>query len=301
MGARGPAPRGRRDDPDGPARAATRAPPRATRSRAASYTLPRPPSFNEPDITDKPSNITRPRAVDEPAADPASCSSTTRAARARCCAVDDHVKQLVKTLRETHQLKNTLIVFLSDNGWLQGEHRITGDKFLPYEESLRVPFILRGPGIPAGQTVHGQVSNIDFAPTLRRRGEGVAGPHHGRRLADADHPQPVEACPNRAIEIEALAPLFEGDIPINAWDRPYHGVRTDRYTYVVYTETGDAGALRPPGGPVRAQQRRGRPRLRGGQGRPRGASWRSSTTARAAPATSSHSRARPSGGVGTDA
>ena len=45
--------------------------------------------------------------------------------------------------------------------------------------------------------------------------------------------------PNRAIEIEALAPLFEGDIPNNAWDRPYKGVRTDRYTYVVYNETGD--------------------------------------------------------------
>ena len=32
---------------------------------------------------------------------------------------------------------------------------------------------------------------------------------------------------------------FEGDIPVNAWDRPYKGVRTDRYTYVVYTETGE--------------------------------------------------------------
>ena len=59
-----------------------------------------------------------------------------------------------------------MIVFLSDNGWLQGEHRITGDKFLPYEESLRVPLIIRGPGVPKGQTVDGQVSNIDFAPTL---------------------------------------------------------------------------------------------------------------------------------------
>jgi arylsulfatase A-like enzyme len=50
------------------------------------------------------------------------------------------------------------------------------------------------------------------------------------------HPKPA---PNRAIELEALAPLFEGNIPINAWDRPYKGVRTDRYAYVVYTETGE--------------------------------------------------------------
>jgi arylsulfatase A-like enzyme len=50
------------------------------------------------------------------------------------------------------------------------------------------------------------------------------------------HPKPP---PNRAYELEALAPLFQGNIPINAWDRPYRGVRTDRYTYVVYTETGE--------------------------------------------------------------
>jgi arylsulfatase A-like enzyme len=39
--------------------------------------------------------------------------------------------------------------------------------------------------------------------------------------------------------VEALEPLFAGDIPCNAWDRPYSGVRTDRYTYVVYKETGE--------------------------------------------------------------
>ena len=45
--------------------------------------------------------------------------------------------------------------------------------------------------------------------------------------------------PRRALAIEALAPLFEADVPVNAWDRPYKGVRTNRYTYVVYRETGD--------------------------------------------------------------
>jgi len=153
-------------------------------------------------------------------------------------AVDDHVKQLVETLRDTHQLNNTLIVFTSDNGWLQGQHRITGDKFLPYEESIRVPFVLRGPGVPAGETVHGQVSNIDFAPTLVDVAKAAAGrTMDGVSLMPSVHDPSM--VPNRAIELEALAPLFEGNIPINAWDRPYKGVRTDRYTYVVYTETGD--------------------------------------------------------------
>jgi N-acetylglucosamine-6-sulfatase len=153
-------------------------------------------------------------------------------------AVDDHVKRLMKILKATHQDKNTLVVFVSDNGWMQGEHRIPGDKFLPYEESLRVPFILRGPGVPAGRTVKGQVSNIDFAATLL----DVANARPGRTL-DGVSLLPVlgnhKRQPNPIVEIEAPRPLFEQNVPVNAWDRPYKGVRTDRYTYVVYTEAGD--------------------------------------------------------------
>ena len=201
------------------------------------YVLPQPPSFNEPDIADKPSNIqdTAP-SMSQAQIDQLKLDYQGRGGSLR--AVDDHVAELVKILRNTHQLRNTLIVFVSDNGWLQGQHRITGDKYLPYEESLRVPFILRGPGVPADQTIHGQVSNVDFAPTLVDLAKATAG-----RTMDGVSLMPTVRHPglrpNRAIEIEALAPLFEGAIPINAWDRPYKGVRTDRYTYVVYKETGD--------------------------------------------------------------
>ena len=45
--------------------------------------------------------------------------------------------------------------------------------------------------------------------------------------------------PQRALAIEAPRPLFEGAIPVNAWDRPYLGVRTPRYTYVLWTETSE--------------------------------------------------------------
>ena len=163
-------------------------------------------------------------------------------------AVDDHVGQLIEVLENTHQLQNTLIVFTSDNGWLQGQHRITGDKYLPYEESLRVPFILRGPGIPTNRTISGQVSNIDFAPTLLDIAKAKAG-----RTMDGVSLMPTvrdpSLRPKRAIEVEALAPLFEGNIPINAWDRPYRGVRTDSYTYVVYRETGDEELYDRPADP----------------------------------------------------
>lgn len=154
-------------------------------------------------------------------------------------AVDEHVGDLVGTLRKTHQLKNTMIVFLSDNGWMQGEHRIPGDKYLPYEESLRVPLIIRGPGVPAGRKLNGQVSNVDFAPTLL----DMAGVKPGRTM-DGVSLLPAtrnkEKMPDRAIAIEALQPLFENDnVPANRWDKPYTGVRTDDYTYVVWSLTGE--------------------------------------------------------------
>jgi len=207
-------------------------------NKLASYTLPTPPSFNEADVSDKPSNLVQGTTdLSQKQIDQLQLDYEGRAGSLR--AVDDHVKTLVDTLRRTKQLDNTLIVFVSDNGWMQGEHRIPGDKYLPYEESLRVPFILRGPGIPKGRTVHGQVSNIDFASTLVDAGKAKAG-----RIQDGVSLLPVarrpSSRPDRAIMLEALNRVFDGDFgSVNAWDRPYTGVRTDRYTYAVYTETGD--------------------------------------------------------------
>ena len=205
--------------------------------RSASFTLPMTASFNEADFSDKPSNM-RTHAPSLTADQIQQLQLDYEGRIGSLLAVDDHVKQLVKILTATNQMKNTYIVFVSDNGWLQGQHRIPGDKFLPYEESLRVPFILRGPGVPAGRTVHGQVSNVDFAPTLLDVARARAG-----RIQDGVSLMPTvrnpRLRPNTAIDIEAPAPLFQGDIPQNGWDRPYHGVRTDRYTYVVYRETGE--------------------------------------------------------------
>src|SRR4051794_2836090 len=205
--------------------------------KSARFKLPRPKNFNEADFGDKPSNMTN--------AAPLLSKNQIEQLQldyegriGSLLAVDDHVKRLMKILRKTHQEKNTVVVFVSDNGWLQGQHRIPGDKFLPYEESLRVLFILRGPGVPAGGTVRGQVSNIDFAATLL----DLAHAKPGRTLDGVSlvpalkHPA---RHPNRIVEIEAPRPLFEQNVPVNAWDRPWKGVRTERYTYVRYLEAGD--------------------------------------------------------------
>jgi arylsulfatase A-like enzyme len=198
--------------------------------------LPRPASFNEADLSDKPSNVTKaaPPLTD---ADINQLQLDYGGRIGSLRAVDDHVARLVRILRDTGQLRNTMIVFLSDNGWLQGQHRIPGDKYLPYEESVRVPLIIRGPGVAAGRTVRRQIANVDFAPTLLDIADAKAG-----RTQDGVSLLPTlrgAEPPSRAIELEALRPLFEEPVPNNAWDRPYHGVRTSRYTYVVYRETGE--------------------------------------------------------------
>jgi arylsulfatase A-like enzyme len=210
--------------------------PRYSKS-SSRFKLPRPRSFNEANFSDKPSNM-RDAAPLLSAGQIKQLQLDYEGRIGSLLAVDDHVKRLMKILKATHQDKNTLVVFVSDNGWMQGEHRIPGDKYLPYEESLRVPFILRGPGVPSGKTVRGQVSNIDFAATIL----DVARARPGRTM-DGVSLMPVvrnhKRRPNPIVEIEAPRPLFEQDVPVNAWDRPWKGVRTDRYTYVVYKETGD--------------------------------------------------------------
>ena len=79
--------------------------------------------------------------------------------------VDDSVGRLVAHLKATGQYDNTVIVFMGDNGLLEGEHGMV-DKRTMHEPSIRIPLIVRGPGLPAGRTVAGQVLAMDLAPSL---------------------------------------------------------------------------------------------------------------------------------------
>ena len=79
--------------------------------------------------------------------------------------VDDMVAGLISALADTNQLDNTYIFYLTDNGYLLGEHGLHY-KNTPYEEASRTPFIVRGPGIKKGIHSHLMVSHIDLPPTL---------------------------------------------------------------------------------------------------------------------------------------
>jgi arylsulfatase A-like enzyme len=80
--------------------------------------------------------------------------------------VDDLVDRVLGRLQATGELDSTLVFFLSDNGYSWGEHRHVG-KFVPYTESVKVPFVVRWPGrLPAGTTDDRLVATIDIKPTV---------------------------------------------------------------------------------------------------------------------------------------
>ena len=125
--------------------------------------LPRPPSFNEPNLSDKPSF-----ARDTPRLGDTRIGQLRNMYRSRLeslLAVDDLVRGLVHQLRAAGELDNTYIVFTSDNGFMLGQHRKQGKRAV-YEESVRVPLIIRGPGLPAGRVRNQLAANIDLAPTI---------------------------------------------------------------------------------------------------------------------------------------
>lgn len=136
--------------------------PRHIGTLPATVQLPRPPSFNEADLRDKPSWL---RQVPAMTATDISCLQRQYRDRlASLRAVDDLVGTLMEALRRNGELWNTVFMFTSDNGYFHGQHRLT-DKVLGYEESIRVPLYIRAPGIPAQATGRAALNN-DIAPTV---------------------------------------------------------------------------------------------------------------------------------------
>jgi arylsulfatase A-like enzyme len=126
--------------------------------------VPRPPSFDEEDISDKPSPVGDAAPISEEEA--SNIDDYYRQRLESMLAVDEMVGALVEELEAAGELDNTYIFFTSDNGWFNGEHRIQSAKNRAYEESARVPLFVRGPGSLAGSSTEKLVVNTDFASTF---------------------------------------------------------------------------------------------------------------------------------------
>jgi N-acetylglucosamine-6-sulfatase len=133
-------------------------------SAFSSAQLPRPPSFNEADVSDKPPWI---RSLSLLSTSQITHLGDVYRLRLRSLlAIDELLGEIVDTLEVTGQLANTFIFFTSDNGYHLGEHRLREGKTTPYEEDILVRLMVRGPGVPAGRMLEQLVDNIDLAPTF---------------------------------------------------------------------------------------------------------------------------------------
>lgn len=88
--------------------------------------------------------------------------------------VDDLVEDVVSTLDAQKLLEDTYIIFSSDNGFHLGQFSLPQDKRQLYEFDVRVPFMIRGPGIMANKTLQNPILNIDIAPTVVELAGGKA-------------------------------------------------------------------------------------------------------------------------------
>jgi len=206
--------------------------------------FPTPPSFNEPDVEDKPSFVQRQQPVDAGVV-----ARSYRCALASLRSVDDGVRRIHGALRKAGELKRTVIVYIGDNGLLYGEHRLRF-KIPPYEEALQVPLIVSAPsrtrdGARRVATVDEPVANIDLAPTILE-------------LADATPCRRPGDC--RVMDGRSMMPLLRGEEDRWPQDRAlaveytgrhhgfsscsYRGVRAPGHLYVEHTlvpnfETGE--------------------------------------------------------------
>jgi arylsulfatase A-like enzyme len=126
--------------------------------------LPRPPSFNEADVSDKPASIRKLTLLSQSAIE--HIAGRYRSRLEALLSVDDLVQAVFQELNLQGLLGNTMVIFTSDNGWFQGEHRIRRDKGRFYTEATQVPLMIRGGGFPRNKTVSQVASNIDLAPTI---------------------------------------------------------------------------------------------------------------------------------------
>ncbi|MCA1717235.1 MAG: sulfatase [Actinobacteria bacterium] len=195
------------------------------RNAFAEEAAPRPPSFNEEDVSDKPLWIKHRQRISEE--EVSNIDTRYRRRLESMLAVDEMVASLIQELEAAGKLDNTVIFFTSDNGWEQGEHRIHIEKSFPYEESAHVPFFVRGPGISSDSKVEKLALNTDLASTFAELA-GVNFSGDGRSLVPLLRGEDPQWRSN--ILLEGFGEYFsDGSAP-----PAYEAVRTDSHKYIEY-------------------------------------------------------------------
>ena len=221
---------------------------------------PRPRGFNERDFSDKPkflrdADIAAPLTGNEIIQLDNEYRKSVEALRS----VDDGVGRIISALRDTGKLANTYVIYTSDNGFFTGQHRISRGKLLPYEAALRVPFVIRGPGIKPRTRSYEPVANHDVVPTIIKLADARAqltidgrsmkpfwvDPRKRSRrpillssyqqvtnLIPGDYPEEPEAVSGDGGEGDA-------SVSVRSPDQNYVGIRLGPYKFIRY-ENGES-------------------------------------------------------------
>ena len=216
--------------------------------------VPHGPAFNERDVSDKPRHIRQ-----LPLQDRAVRDDERRREWAAALSVDDGIATLDAQLKASGVYDDTVVIFMTDNGYAFGEHRVNG-KRCEYAVCGRTPLLVRYPGRPAA-TVGEVVSNVDIASTVAQ----LAG-----------------TTPRIRQDGRSLVPLLQGrdvawrDAVLTHWpgdwkgdpSRPGHvpqfwGLNSARYTYVEIPSTGERELYDRRTDPHQLTNLAGRPQVAG--------------------------------------
>lgn len=197
----------------------------------AGAAIPHRPSHGKPPL-DKPA-LMRPIAGLPPLGPGTATDDETIRDRLRVlAAADEGVGQILAALEAQGALADTLIVFTSDEGYFYGEHGLSAERRLAYEESIRIPLYIRWPKlVQPGRAIDEVALGIDLAPTLLEIGGApAAGDMHGRSLVPLLRGKPGPA--RDAILVEhASDKVFPRMVAMG-----YQCVRTERWKYIHYVD-----------------------------------------------------------------
>jgi arylsulfatase A-like enzyme len=186
-----------------------------------------PPNYFEEDISDKPQwlNTFEPQEKDY-------VEKVYQRMLRSLMGADDAVASIVKTLEDENIRQNTILIFMSDNGFALGDHRLIG-KACPYDICLHIPFVISYPDkIPASRTDPNLILNLDLAPTLMQfAGASTTSLIDGQSFAS------LITNPNESWRDGFLIEQYEDDGEERSMVSrvpAYVGFRTSEWKYIEY-------------------------------------------------------------------
>ena len=196
--------------------------------------LPRGAAFDEDDVNDKPAPVRERSHLGE--LEVLRLEKIYRNRLRSLQAVDEMVAAIVDELRANGTLDDTYLIYTSDNGWHMGEHRLGAGKNTPYEEDIRVPLVIRGPGIAPGTVIPQLALNSDLAPTIAElAGATLPDFVDGRSLVPLWRgPTPAwRQCLLVQRGANSAGQQDEGDEVHSPWG--FHALRTAQYLYAAWS------------------------------------------------------------------